>query len=89
MSIIPYSVESIIMVLIIGAIAGWAAGQIMKERSLGLLGNIIVGVIGSFVGSKILSVLHLSPNHDFFGSLISSVLGAVVVLWVVNFIKSR
>ena len=89
MSIIPYSVESIIIMLIIGAIAGWAAGQIMKERSLGLVGNIVVGVIGSFVGSKILSLLHLYHNHDFFGNLISSILGAVVVLWVVNFIKSR
>jgi uncharacterized membrane protein YeaQ/YmgE (transglycosylase-associated protein family) len=89
MSVIPYSIESIIMMLIIGAVAGWAAGQIMKERSLGLLGNIVVGIIGSVVGGKILSMLHIYPSHDFFGTLVSSVLGAVVVLWVVNFIKSR
>lgn len=83
------NLESLIMTLIIGAAAGWLAGQVMKERGLGLMGNLVVGVIGSFVGTKILSVLHLSPQRDFLGLLVSSVLGAIVVLWVVNFIKSR
>ena len=51
--------DSLIAVLIIGAIAGWLAGKILKGKGYGLIGNIVVGIVGAFVGST--GVSHLRP----------------------------
>jgi uncharacterized membrane protein YeaQ/YmgE (transglycosylase-associated protein family) len=54
------SMESLLTILLIGAIAGWLAGLIVKGYGFGLLGNIIVGIIGAFVGSWLLGKLGVS-----------------------------
>lgn len=77
---------SLIIFLIIGAIAGWLAGQIMKGKGFGLLGNIIVGVIGAFLGSLILGLVGFASTH-LIGQIISATVGAVVLLYLVRFLK--
>ena len=79
---------SIIYFLLIGALAGWLAGQIMKGRGFGLLGNIVVGIVGAFVGGQLLSgVLGVYVGGGLVGSLIVAVLGAIVLLFIVGLIK--
>lgn len=80
----------IIVTLIIGAIAGWLGSQIFKGGSLGLIGNIVVGVLGSFVGSWIFGKLGISIGVGLIGSIITGAFGAVVILAIINLIfKSK
>ena len=81
------SAEQLIVFLVVGAVAGWLAGLLMKGGGFSLIGNIIVGVIGAFVGSYLFGVLGLSVASGLLGSLITAVAGAVVFLFVVGLIK--
>jgi uncharacterized membrane protein YeaQ/YmgE (transglycosylase-associated protein family) len=72
--------------LIIGLVAGWLAGLIMKGRGFGLLTNLVVGIVGSFVGGFLFGVVGLSA-HGFIGSLISATVGAVALLFIISLLK--
>jgi uncharacterized membrane protein YeaQ/YmgE (transglycosylase-associated protein family) len=75
--------------LIIGAIAGWLAGQFMKGRGFGLLGDIVVGVIGALLGGWLFGQLGLWPGGGRIGSLIVAFVGAIILLFLVRLIKRR
>lgn len=77
---------TLIYTLLIGALAGWLAGQIMKGRGFGLLGNIVVGIVGAILGGYLSGILGISISGDL-GALITAVLGAIVLLFVVGLIK--
>jgi len=79
--------NGLIWFLIIGAIAGWLAGQFMKGRGFGLLGDIIVGIIGAFLGGWLFSTFGVSLGGGLIGSLIVAFIGAVVLLFLVRLIK--
>jgi uncharacterized membrane protein YeaQ/YmgE (transglycosylase-associated protein family) len=79
--------NSLIWFLIIGAIAGWLAGLVMKGRGFGLLGDIIIGIIGAFLGGWIFGKLGVSFGGGLAGSLIVAFLGAVILLFLVRLIK--
>ena len=72
--------------LVIGAIAGWLAGNLMKGGGFGLFGNIIVGVIGAVVGGWVFGFLGITAS-GFIGSLITAVVGACILLFVVGLFK--
>ena len=76
----------LIIFLVIGALAGWLAGVIMKGGGFGVIGNIVVGVVGSFLGGWLLPKLGLSIGGDF-GGFITAVIGAVILLFIVRLIK--
>jgi uncharacterized membrane protein YeaQ/YmgE (transglycosylase-associated protein family) len=71
---------------IIGLVAGWLAGQIMKGRGFGLVGNLVVGVIGAFVGGVLADAIGLGAS-GLLGALVIATLGAVVLLAVVGALK--
>ena len=70
----------IVWFLIVGAIAGWLAGIIVKGRGFGLIGDIIVGVLGAFVGGFLFRLLDLPMFTGFLGSIVTALIGAVVLL---------
>lgn len=72
--------------LIIGALAGWLAGKIMKGRGFGLLGNIVVGIIGGILGGFLFGLLGI-VSGGLIGSLVTALVGAIVLLWIVGMIK--
>ncbi|HWR28891.1 MAG TPA: GlsB/YeaQ/YmgE family stress response membrane protein [Negativicutes bacterium] len=72
--------------LLIGIIAGWLAGQIMKGGGFGLIGDLVVGVVGAFIGGYLFSSLGLSA-YGTVGEIIMATLGAIVLLWVIRLIK--
>nr|WP_317632592.1 GlsB/YeaQ/YmgE family stress response membrane protein [uncultured Flavobacterium sp.] len=77
----------IVWTLIIGAVAGWLGSQIFRGGSLGLIGNIIVGILGSFVGYWLLgSVLNVSLGGGIIGSILTGAIGAIVILAILNLI---
>jgi len=79
-------VNSLIIFLAVGALAGWLAGMIMKGKGFGLLGNIVVGIIGAFLGGWLLGVLGIATN-GIIGLIVAAVIGAVVLLFVIKMVK--
>ena len=80
----------IIATLIIGAIAGWLGGTIYKGSGLGLIGNIIVGILGSGVGYWLLEdVLKISLGDGWIGSILTGAIGAIVILFLINLISKK
>jgi uncharacterized membrane protein YeaQ/YmgE (transglycosylase-associated protein family) len=72
--------------LIIGLIAGWLAGKIMKGRGFGFFGDLVIGVIGALIGGFLFGLLGLSAT-GFIGSIIAAVFGAIVLLLIAGWIK--
>ncbi len=77
---------SLLIFLLIGALAGWLAGVIMKGGGFGLIGDIVVGVLGSLLGGWLLPKVGLSIGGEF-GGFITAVIGAVILLFIVRLIK--
>lgn len=74
---------------LIGIAAGYLGGHIMKGRGFGLIGNLIVGLIGGVVGGWVLGALGFYSGTGIIPSLLTSVLGAVVLLFVVGLVKKN
>ena len=81
------SVTGLIVWLIIGAVAGWLAGNVMKGGGFGLIGNIVIGLIGSVIGGFLLGGLFASLG--IVGSIITAAIGAAIVLFVVGLVVKR
>lgn len=77
---------SFIWFAIIGIAAGWLAGQFMKGRGFGLVGNLVVGVLGAIVGGWLAGILGIGAS-GLIGSLLVATAGAVVLLMVVGALK--
>ena len=76
---------SFIIAIIIGAIAGWLAGLIVKGGGFGILGNIVVGIVGGLIGRILDGPLPLFDGSDGpLGAIFLSTVGAVVLLFIVN-----
>jgi uncharacterized membrane protein YeaQ/YmgE (transglycosylase-associated protein family) len=79
--------HGIIAWLIIGAIAGWLAGVLVKGGGFGLIVDIIVGIVGAFIGGWLAGVLHISLGGGWIGSIITAVIGAVVLLFLIRLVR--
>jgi len=77
---------SIIYIIVIGAAAGWLSNFIVKGEKLRMLANIVIGIIGSVIGNKLSQFLGLGSN-GFFGTLPTAIVGAVILLLVINRLK--
>ena len=81
--------EGLIVALVIGVIAGWLAGKILKGTGFGLIGDLIVGLIGSYIGGWLWDVLRLPPVDGFWiTAIVSSTVGAIVLLVLLRLIRS-
>jgi uncharacterized membrane protein YeaQ/YmgE (transglycosylase-associated protein family) len=72
---------------LIGLVAGWLAGQLVKGSGFGLVGDLIVGVIGAILGGWLFGVLGVQTGAGLLGSLITATVGAVVLLVVLHALK--
>jgi len=80
------STEHLVIFLAIGALAGFIAGHIWKGRGFGLLGDLIVGVIGSFIGVWLFGQFNIS-SAGFLGLLIAAIAGALILLYLIRLVK--
>lgn len=69
--------------LLIGLVSGWLAGMISRGGGFGIWGDLVTGVIGSFIGSFLFKLIGLSA-YGTIGSIISSTLGAIILLWAIR-----
>ena len=75
--------------LLIGATAGWLAGQIMKGSGYSVLRNVVVGVLGGILGGKLFGIHGIGPHGSLTGSLVTAVIGAVVLLFLNGLITKK
>jgi len=75
--------------LIIGALAGFIAGKIMKGGGFGLLINIILGIVGGIVGAWLFSTMNISLGEGIIGDLATSSIGAITILFVASFLNKN
>ncbi|MFE0018156.1 GlsB/YeaQ/YmgE family stress response membrane protein [Mesorhizobium sp. NPDC059054] len=80
-------VESLIVFLIIGAIAGWLAGLIVKGFGFGLIGNIVVGIVGAFIAGWLFPALGISLGSGIIASIIHAAIGAIILLVLIRLVK--
>ncbi|SDX61217.1 Uncharacterized membrane protein YeaQ/YmgE, transglycosylase-associated protein family [Collimonas sp. OK242] len=73
--------------LIIGAIAGWLAGVLVKGGGFGVLVDIIVGIVGAFIGGWLAGVLGIHVGGGWIASIVTATVGAVILLFVLRLIK--
>lgn len=78
-----------VWLLIIGAIAGWLGSVIFQGSGLGLIGNIIVGILGALVGGWLLGEVGVSLGSGVVGSILTGALGAIVILAILNLVFRR
>ena len=71
--------------LIIGIIAGWLAGKIDKGGGFNLIGDLVVGVAGSFIGGYLFGILGFS-THGTIGGIITATIGATLLLWSIRYL---
>ena len=81
-----YSFESIAVFLVIGLIAGWLAGLLVKGRGFGVLGDMIIGIIGAELGGWIFSGFGVAV-YSFAGAVFMAFVGAVVLLTVIKLVR--
>jgi uncharacterized membrane protein YeaQ/YmgE (transglycosylase-associated protein family) len=81
------ALESILVIILVGAVAGWLAGLIVKGYGYGLLGNIVVGIVGAFVAGLIFPRLGLSIGSGIAGAIVHATIGAVILLFLIRLIK--
>ena len=78
--------QSLIVFLVIGILAGWLAGKIMKGGGFGLVGDLVVGVVGAFLGGWVFGLLGIAA-YGLLGSLVTALIGALLLLFIVRLVK--
>jgi len=81
------TLEALIIWLVVGALAGWIAGLIVKGYGFGLIGNIVVGIIGAVIAGWLLPKLGIVIGSGFVASLINAIIGAVILLVIIGLVR--
>ena len=81
--------NTLIIWLLVGAIAGWLAGQVMRGGGFGLVGDIIVGIIGAFIAGELFPRLGVNLGGGVVGAIIAAALGACLLLFVLRLVRRR
>lgn len=74
--------------LIVGGIAGWLAGVIMKGRGHGVLMNIVIGIVGGVIGGFLFGLVGVGSPSSLAGSIITATVGAIILLWIANKLRN-
>jgi uncharacterized membrane protein YeaQ/YmgE (transglycosylase-associated protein family) len=74
--------------LVIGGLAGFLAGKVMRGAGFGVLIDIVLGIVGAFVGGHLFGLLGMPPSDGLIGSIVTAFVGSVVVLVVVRLFSS-
>jgi uncharacterized membrane protein YeaQ/YmgE (transglycosylase-associated protein family) len=81
--------ESLLIIIVVGIVAGWLAGKIVDGGGFGLIGDLIVGVLGAFIGDWLLPQLHIHLGVGIVSLIINATLGAIVLLAILRLIFGR
>jgi uncharacterized membrane protein YeaQ/YmgE (transglycosylase-associated protein family) len=79
--------ESLVVIIIVGIVAGWLAGNIVRGGGYGLVGDLIVGIIGAFIGDRLLPRLGIHLGTGIVALVVNATLGAIVLLIILRLIS--
>ena len=77
----------ILRLLIVGLVAGWLAGRVMKGGGYGVLMDIVLGILGAIVGGWIFGALNIWPGGGIIGGILVAFVGAVLLVWIARQLK--
>jgi uncharacterized membrane protein YeaQ/YmgE (transglycosylase-associated protein family) len=78
------SSQSLIVILVVGVIAGWLAGQVVAGGGFGLIGDLLVGIVGAFIGDTLLPRLGIHLGSGIISLIVSAAIGAIVLLLILR-----
>jgi uncharacterized membrane protein YeaQ/YmgE (transglycosylase-associated protein family) len=81
--------EGLLVILVVGVIAGWLAGQLVSGSGFGLIGDLAIGVIGAFIGTWLLPRLNIHIGSGIVGAIVSATVGAVLLLSILRIFRKR
>src|SRR5271166_3044477 len=81
------SSESLLIILVVGLIAGWLAGQILRGAGFGIVGDLIIGILGAFIGNWLLPKLGVHLGSGIVEAIINATVGAVILLLIIRLVR--
>jgi uncharacterized membrane protein YeaQ/YmgE (transglycosylase-associated protein family) len=81
--------ETLLIILLVGLIAGWLAGELVAGGGFGVIGDIAVGIVGALIGSWLLPRLGLHVGTGFVSAVIVATIGSVILLLIVGLVSGR
>ncbi|MGN6570430.1 MAG: GlsB/YeaQ/YmgE family stress response membrane protein [Pseudolabrys sp.] len=82
-----FSDQGILVILLVGLVAGWLAGKIVRGAGFGIIGDIAIGIVGAFIASWLMPRLHIALGSGLIREIINATLGAVVLLLIVRLVS--
>lgn len=80
-------IDSFIVMLLIGAVAGWLAGQVVRGYGFGLVGNIVVGIVGALIAGFLFPHIGIAVGSGIVRSIINAALGAIILLVIIGLVR--
>ena len=77
---------NVIYYILLGLAAGWLASRILKEKNIGLLGSMVLGVVGAIVGAYVFEFLGISSG-GIIGNLVSALVGAIILIYIIRAVR--
>jgi uncharacterized membrane protein YeaQ/YmgE (transglycosylase-associated protein family) len=79
--------ESLLVILFVGLVAGWLAGQIVQGTGYGIVGDLLIGIVGAFIGSWLLPQLGIHVGTGIIGAIVNATIGAILLLVVERLVR--
>jgi uncharacterized membrane protein YeaQ/YmgE (transglycosylase-associated protein family) len=83
------SQQSLLVILFVGLVAGWLAGHVVRGTGFGIIGDILIGIVGAFIGDWLLVRLGFHLGTGVFRAILNATIGAVLLLLIVRLIRGR
>jgi uncharacterized membrane protein YeaQ/YmgE (transglycosylase-associated protein family) len=81
--------ESLLIVLAVGLVAGWLAGQMVQGTGFGLIGDLVIGVVGAFIGSWLLPQLNVHLGSGIIAAIVNATIGALLLIVVIRLLRGE
>jgi uncharacterized membrane protein YeaQ/YmgE (transglycosylase-associated protein family) len=81
--------ESLLVIIIIGLIAGWLAGHFVRGTGFGLVADICIGIVGALIGSWLFRFLHINICSGIVSRIIAATIGAIILLLILRLVRGR
>jgi uncharacterized membrane protein YeaQ/YmgE (transglycosylase-associated protein family) len=81
--------QNLLVIILVGLVAGWLAGLIVRGGGFGLIGDLIIGVVGAFIGDWLLPQLHIHLGVGIVGLIVNATIGAIVLLLIIRLVSGR
>ena len=78
--------QSLLVIIVVGLVAGWLAGQLMRGSGFGLIGDLVVGLLGAFIGDWLLPRLNIHLGAGIVALIVNGVIGAIVLLLILRLV---